>query len=164
MRRDGRVRGHEVGRDGQLSEQALVRLGPHRSLPAGTDLVSLELRPRPVERTVAKAAGNGRPTVSLHLSRAKARISALPLNLTATATVRDENGQPMKGARVTFTIAPPYGPTDIFEATTDSDGEAAWSRFRLLREGATRGPVIVTVRVVTPGGRIASRTAEMAIK
>ncbi len=58
--------------------------------------------------------GNGRPTVSLHLSRAKARISALPVNLTATATVRDENGQPMKGVQVTFTIAPPYGPTDIF--------------------------------------------------
>jgi hypothetical protein len=108
--------------------------------------------------------GNGRPTVSLELSRKKIRLEALPLSLNTTATVRDANGLPIEGARVTFTIAPPGLPTDVNEVTTGRDGEATWSRFRLLRKGATRGPVVVTARVVIPGGRPASRTAELEIR
>ena len=137
-------------------------------LDQGRNTITLRTRDAAGNRGTARIwsiyRGNGRPTVSLRLSREQAKLAALPINLSATATVRDANGLPIEGARVTFTIAPPGPPTDVYQATTGSDGRATWSRIRLIRQGTTKGVALVTARVVLPNGRTASRKAEFDVK
>lgn len=107
--------------------------------------------------------GNGKPSVQLELSRQKVKLRALPITLVLKATVLDADGRPVPGARVTFTLTPPNLPLDTFEAVSGANGVAT-SRVRLIRTGATRGDVLVTVEAVLPDGDgKATRTTEFPV-
>lgn len=107
--------------------------------------------------------GNGKPEGSLSLSRTVYKRAKLPRNLDMRVTVRDAEGRPVKGATVVFTVAPPGSQAQVRETTTNKDGVASWSGFRIVKDAAV-GPGLVTIRATLPDGRQLTSTKRFRVE
>ncbi len=89
--------------------------------------------------------GSGKLTVSLSASAYQVSRKALPEGIKLTATATDPDGNPLKGADVTFTLSIPGIPTVTQDAKTGSNGRAEWQT--TIPKGATLGQGSATVLV-----------------
>ncbi len=105
--------------------------------------------------------GSGQTTVSLHLSNARLALTSLPKAISMVVTVLDQNGAPLDGAQVAFTLQVPGLTPVTFDATT-VDGRATWTT-TIPKDGVTPGNALVTVLVTTPDGKQLTKTGSFAI-
>ncbi|MEZ4596343.1 MAG: Ig-like domain-containing protein [Chloroflexota bacterium] len=150
----------EAYADGDGSFQAGLRL------KRGRDTIKVAVADAAGNQSVRQLVivrGNGRPDATLWLSRKAFRRSTLPKDLDIRATVRDAEGRPVKGAEVTFAVAPPGPPTQVREATTGRDGVAEWSGFRIVKD-VVGGQGLVTIRVTLPDGREITSTKAFEVR
>jgi hypothetical protein len=96
--------------------------------------------------------GEGKLTASLSISAALVPVSTLPRMISLHVDVRDPDGEPIDGARVTFSLSPPGLPTSTYEAVTKR-GVANWASVTIPRDGAVAGAGFATVLVVLRSGR-----------
>ncbi len=101
--------------------------------------------PNAVELTVTRGSGKLRASVSA--SGYTITISRLPLEMRLIATVDDPDGNPLEGARVTFTLDVPGIKIVTGEATTDANGRAVFET--TIPAGATPGEGTATILVMT---------------
>lgn len=87
--------------------------------------------------------GSGKLTVSLSASAYQVSRKALPEGIQLTATATDPDGNPLKGADVTFTLSIPGIPTVTQDMKTGSNGRAVWET--TIPKGATLGQGSATV-------------------
>jgi hypothetical protein len=91
--------------------------------------------------------GSGRLRASLSSSTYLIHQKDLPMDVRLTVLVDDPDGQPLVGAKVTFTLSIPGIPTITGDATTDANGQAAF--VTKVPKGATRGGGSAAVLVRT---------------
>ena len=124
------------------------------SLPLATGGNSIQLTstdPAGNEKTVklTDRRGSGKLTVSLGSSTYRIKRGSLPRDLRLTATVNDPDGQPLKGAAVTFTLSIPGIPSVTQDGHTDANGRAVWQT--IVPAGATLGQGSAAVLVTADG-------------
>lgn len=106
--------------------------------------------------------GSAQTSVRLRLSNSRIALTALPKAITMTATLLDQNGAPIAGATAAFGLSLPGLPTASFDATTDQNGQAAWTT-TIPKDGVTTGIALVTVVVTLPDGKQLTQTASFAL-
>ncbi len=112
-------------------------------------------------KTIKVIGGSGQTTVSLHLSNARLALTSLPKSISMVATVLDQNGAPLNGAQVAFTLQVP-GLTPVTYDATTANGLATWTTM-IPKDGVVTGNSLVTVLVTTPDGKQLTKTASFAI-
>ena len=108
--------------------------------------------------------GSGVLVASLSASANQIKLSALPERVELTTVVSDPDGLPLRGAKVTFSLAVP-GISAITSKTitTGGDGTATWAT--TIPKGASRGEVSAAVIVkTTKYGEIIDRTVINIVK
>jgi hypothetical protein len=146
-----------VGPNGQSSEGVPLAAGINRIIVSLVD----ELGNR--SREVMTRVKRGDAAVALTLSDKKMSVSALPRYLTVTLETRDENGRPVVGARVRFTLSPSGQSTQTFDAVTGPSGRARW-RVQIPKEGAAAGLGPVVAHVTLPDGREVTRRRDLRLE
>ncbi len=112
-------------------------------------------------KTIKVIGGSGQTTVSLHLSNARLALTSLPKSVSMVVTVLDQNGAPLNGAQVAFTLQVP-GLTPVTYDATTANGLATWTTM-IPKDGVVTGNSLVTVLVTTPDGKQLTKTASIAI-
>ena len=102
--------------------------------------------------------GTGSLTAKVSASTYRIRLSSLPEPVALSVLVTDPDGQPLSGAKVTFTFAVPGVPAIASsELATSSAGRASFTT--TVPKGATKGQAHVSVIVDTQSfGRITDTT------
>jgi hypothetical protein len=90
-------------------------------------------------------------TLTLDVSDDTLKATDLPQTLSATADIRDERGQPVDGAQVTFSLSPPNATTLTYR-TSSASGQATWPEFNIASADDPHGSWLVTVLVELPSG------------
>lgn len=113
---------------------------------------------------LAVRKGSGVLVASISASDYQIALSSLPERIELTVIVSDPDGLPLKGAKVTFSLAVP-GISAITSKTitTGGDGTATWAT--TIPKGASRGEVSAAVIVkTTKYGEIIDRTVINIVK
>ncbi|HZC32273.1 MAG TPA: hypothetical protein VE640_03185 [Candidatus Bathyarchaeia archaeon] len=135
-------------------------------LPIGNGVNQIEIDsvdPAGNQTTVSLAVrrGTGALKASLAASVYSVRARNLPDPVTLTVAVSDPNGQPLKGANVTFTLAVPGVPVIASSTlTTSGDGTAAFTTS--IPKGATPG-LQASVTVIVHSADFGDTTARTVI-
>lgn len=108
-------------------------------------------------------AGESSAQVSLTVSDETISLSRLPATVTLTVHVFGEDGAPVDGADVTFSLSQPGQPTVTYRAASD-DGTAEWRNVRLPRGGARAGQGFATAMVVLPAGTTLQASATFTVR
>ncbi|MDP8904725.1 MAG: hypothetical protein M3N29_05320, partial [Chloroflexota bacterium] len=154
----GAVSSIVAGSDGRFAVSVRLALGLNEIVVSSVDragnssqaTIAVELRP--------SAAG-----VALQLSRDSFEVSRLPAMLTVLARVTGDDGTPIDGAEVVFSISAPGQMTATYTTTTRF-GTAGWHGFQLPREGAVRGRGLVTVLATLPSGETLRNSAPFTFR
>ena len=133
-----------VDADGRFSADLTLALGDNQLLlssrdPAG-NLASAHI-------TITRV--DSLATLTLTVSGDQLKAADLPQRLVANAFIRDEHGQPVDGAQVTFSLSPPNATTLTYR-TTSVAGEATWPEVDIAGVGDPLGSWLVTVLAVLP--------------
>ena len=102
-------------------------------------------------RRLRVTRGDGKLTAALSISAALISADALPRTVSLHVSVKDPDGQPVDGARVTFSISVPGLPTSTYDSRTDRGG-ARWPAFVIPEQGAVPGEGLATVLVELESG------------
>jgi hypothetical protein len=89
--------------------------------------------------------------LTLTVSDDQLKAVDLPQRLVATAFIQDENGRPVDGAEVTFSLSPPNA-TTITYRTVSVAGVAKWPDLDIASADDPHGAWLVTVLAVLPSG------------
>jgi hypothetical protein len=110
------------------------------------------------ELTLTVVRGTGVLAVALSSSTYRISVAALPQPITLVAVVTDPDGQPLKGAVVTFSLTLPKIPAITFEGRTGADGKLTFST--TIPKGIDVGSGLATVLVNTNNyGQATGRSA-----
>jgi hypothetical protein len=89
-------------------------------------------------KELAVRRGNGKLTASIAVSDYRISRKSLPQGVRLLCSVTDPNGDPLKGAAVTFTLSIPGIQTITFDGTTNSNGRVAFET-TIPRKGVDTG-------------------------
>lgn len=104
---------------------------------------------------------DGRPVVKLKAPKS-IKMAKLPTRIPLRVSVTDASGDALEGAAVVFSITIPGQPSDTYEDTTNSSGNATWQVS--IPRGSRRGDVILaSVKVTGPTGQSRGGSAEIAV-
>lgn len=133
-----------VERDGSFEAELTLQLGENTFTLSSQDAAGNRGSALLV---VTRAMSLG--SVMLSVSAADIDVNQLPTALDVTAAVRDENGASLSGAEAIFSLSPPNGATQTYQATT-FNGEARWDDMVVSGGRRALGKWLVTVLVVLP--------------
>ncbi len=134
-----------VGDDGRFSATLDLNVGSNAFVIRSADVAGNQATER---MNVTRAESAARLTLSIQPELIEA--AALPATVILTATVRDEVGDLVDGAEVTFGVSPPTSSTTTYRLTT-VNGRARWSNLTLT-PGDAAGTWLVTVSATLPSG------------
>ena len=121
-------------------------------LPLGTGSNALKIAAtdpagNPGELALTVVRGTGVLAVSLSASTYRISVAALPLPISLVAVVTDPDGQPLRGATVTFSLTLPKIPAITHQGRTGADGKLTFST--TIPQGLDVGSGLATVLVTT---------------
>jgi hypothetical protein len=132
--------------DGRFATQLTLALGDNQLLLSSRDRAGNTTSTRVVISRAESLA-----TLTLTLSDDRLKAEDLPQRLVATVQIRDERGEPVDGAQVTFSVSPPNATTITFR-TTSVAGQAEWPDLDIASADDPLGSWLVTVLVELPSG------------
>lgn len=132
--------------DGRFVAELALAPGNNSYLLRSRDAAGNQARARIV---VSRADSSAR--LRLDISASELLVAELPAEIEMLALVRDELGQPVEGADVTFSLSPPNAATRTYRTATVG-GLATWPDLELIDSGNVTGTWLVTVRAVLPSG------------
>jgi hypothetical protein len=132
--------------DGRFATQLTLALGANQLLLSSRDPAGNTASTRVVISRAESLA-----TLTLTLSDDRLKAEDLPQRLVATVQIRDERGEPVDGAPVTFSVSPPNA-TTITYRTTSVAGQAEWPDLDIASADDPLGSWLVTVLVELPSG------------
>jgi hypothetical protein len=117
----------------------------------------------PGELALSVVRGTGALAVGLTASTYRLSLAALPQPIQLTAIVTDPDGQPLKGAVVTFSLTLPKIPAITYEARTGTDGKVTFST--TIPTGVDIGTGLASVLVNTNNfGQTTDRSVITVVK
>jgi hypothetical protein len=131
-----------AGTDGLFSLKLPIDRGRNSIVIQATDPAG---NVKELELTIRRGAG--KLTASVSASDYRIKRGSLPAPIRLVADVNDPDGNPLKGARVTFTLSIPGIPTVTGEATTNGNGRADFET--TIPKGADRGAGSAAILVKT---------------
>ncbi len=146
-----------VATKGDFSVAAAIAAGTNHLTITSTDLAG-----NITTKTVSVVGGSGQTTLNLRLSNARIALTSLPKPISMTVTVLDQQGAPVQGAQVGFTLQVPGLAPVTFDATTPAEGRVTWTT-TLPKDGVVTGNALVTVLVTMPDGKQATKAASFLI-
>ncbi len=135
-----------VDLDGRFSADLTLALGDNQLQLASRDPAGNEAGAR---ITITRASSLA--VLTLTVSDDQLKVADLPHQLDATAFIQDENGQPVDGAQVTFSLSPPNATTLTYR-TLSVAGTASWPDLEIASADDPVGSWLVTVLAVLPSG------------
>jgi hypothetical protein len=135
-----------VDPDGRFTTELILALGDNQLLLSSRDPAGNTASTQIVIRRADSLAA-----LTLTLSDDRLKAEDLPQRLVATVHIQDEQGRPVEGAQVTFSVSPPNATTMTYR-TTSVAGEANWSELDIASADDPLGSWLVTVLVELPSG------------
>jgi hypothetical protein len=135
-----------VDPDGRFTADLTLVLGDNQLVLSSRDLAGNEASAH-ITITRADSLAN----LTLDVSDDQLKVAELPQKLIATAYVQDENGDPVDGAQVTFSLSPPNATTLTYR-TLSVGGQATWPELDIASVDDPQGSWLVTVLAVLPSG------------
>ncbi len=135
-----------VDPDGRFTAQLTLALGDNQLQLSSRDPAGNEASTR---ITITRASSLALLTLTVSDDQLKA--ADLPQQLDATAFIADENGQPVDGAQVTFSLSPPNSTTLTYR-TLSVAGRASWPGLEIASADDPVGSWLFTVLAVLPSG------------
>lgn len=135
-----------VDADGRFTADLTLALGDNQLQLSSRDPAGNEASAR---ITITRASSLA--VLTLTISVDQLRVADLPQQLEAIAIIADENGQPVDGAQVTFSLSPPNATTLTYR-TLSIAGKASWPDLEIAGADDPQGSWLVTVLAVLPSG------------
>lgn len=132
--------------DGRFTADLTLALGDNQLQLSSRDPAGNEASAR---ITITRA--NSLAVLTLTVSDDQLKVADLPQQLEVTANIADENGQPVEGAQVTFSLSPPNATTLTYR-TLSIAGKATWPDLEIASADDPLGSWLVTVLAVLPSG------------
>lgn len=112
-----------AGADGAFTIRLPIQTGGNTITITATDPAGNQS-----SATLAVVRGTGVLKATIAVSAFRFVIANLPQNITLTATITDPDGQPLKGAKVTFSLTVPgVSPIQQPDVVTDASGKAVFT-------------------------------------
>jgi hypothetical protein len=134
-----------VDTDGRFTADLTLALGANQLQLSSRDPAGNEASAR---ITITRASSLA--VLTLTVSDDQLKVADLPQKVEATAVIKDENGQPVDGAQVTFSLSPPNATTLTYR-TLSVAGIASWPDLQITGADPL-GSWLVTVLAVLPSG------------
>ncbi|MEO8625505.1 MAG: Ig-like domain-containing protein [Candidatus Limnocylindrales bacterium] len=135
-----------VDAEGRFTADLTLALGDNQLQLASRDPAGNEASAR---ITITRASSLA--VLTLTVSDDQLKVADLPQQLEVTASILDENGQPVDGAQVTFSLSPPNATTLTYRSLSVA-GKASWPDLEIASADDPRGSWLVTVLAVLPSG------------
>jgi hypothetical protein len=139
-----------VGPSGEFEEVVLLEPGDNELRIKATDVAG---NVQSLDRSVVRAGAGVKPKITVNPGQLSAR--RLPQSVRVIAKLLDKEKNPVKGARVTFTLSVPGQATERSqEIVSGADGTATW-KVEIPSEGIETGDAQVTLVAQLPvGGKV----------